>query len=147
MAITTESVSMAARISLSPHGGRRKAPPVIHSFLVDRANKLEASGGSLFVYLWTSGHTTTESIPMDILSLDEMQEMTLEQMEKVYERLSASQLRFMMMGSRANWPEADIDHWYRRGSQHRFHTRCPTCGGMRPVDDYFPDCIRRDGQE
>jgi hypothetical protein len=105
-------------------------------------------GGSLFVYLWTSGRTTTESIPMDILSLDEVQGMTLEQTEKVYERLSASPLRFMMMGSTANWPDADINYWYRRGSQHRFRTRCPTCSGMTPLDDYFPSCIRRedDGQ-
>lgn len=100
--------------------------------------------GSLFVYPWTSGRGTTESIPMDVLSLDEVQGMTLEQMERVYERLSASRLRFMMMGSTANWPEADIDHWYRRGSQHRFHTRCPSCGVMKPLDAYFPQCIRRD---
>ena len=88
-------------------------------------------GEALFVFSWTSGRATTESVPMDVLSFDEVQEMTLEQMEKTIERLSASELRFTLMGSTANWPDADIDHWYKRGSRHRFHTTCPTCGPTR----------------
>lgn len=101
-------------------------------------------GDAMFVFSWTSGRATTESIPMDILSFDEVQEMTLEQIEKTYERLSASPIRFMQMGSTANWPDADIHHWYKLGTQHKFHTRCPTCGECRPLDDYFPQCIKFD---
>jgi hypothetical protein len=99
---------------------------------------------ALFVFSWTSGRATTESVPMDILSFDEVQEMTLEQMEKTVERLSASPVRFTLMGSTANWPDSDIHHWYKKGSQHRFHTRCPTCGSEKPMDDYFPQCVRWD---
>lgn len=99
---------------------------------------------ALFVFSWTSGRATTESIPMDVLSFDEVQEMTLEQIEKTYERLSASKVRFMLMGSTANWPDSDIDHWYKRGTRHKFHTECPTCGESKPLDDYFPDCVRYD---
>lgn len=99
-------------------------------------------GEAMFVFSWTSGKATTESIPMDVLAFDEVQEMTLEQMEKTLERLSASEVRFVLMGSTANWPDADIHHWYKRGSQHRFHTECPRCGTARPLDDYFPACIR-----
>jgi len=98
-------------------------------------------GEALFVFSWTSGRATTESVPMDVLSFDEVQEMTLEQMEKTIERLSASELRFTLMGSTANWPDADIDHWYKRGSRHRFHTTCPTCGVAEPIDAYFPQCF------
>lgn len=101
-------------------------------------------GDAMFVFSWTSGRATTESIPMDILSYDEVQEMTLEQMEKTQERLSASEIRFALMGSTANWPDADIHHWYKRGSQHRFHSKCPTCEEEKPLDDYFPDCIKWD---
>lgn len=103
--------------------------------------------GALFVFSWTSGRATTESVPMDILSFDEVQEMTLEQMEKTVERLSASPVRFTLMGSTANWPDADINFWYKRGSQHRFQTRCPTCDSRRPLDDYFPQCIRWDSDK
>lgn len=101
---------------------------------------------ALFVFSWTSGRATTESIPADILSFDEVQEMTLEQMEKSVERLSASAIRFTLMGSTANWPDADIHHWYKRGSQHRFHTKCKMCGEAKPLDDYFPDCIKWDNE-
>ena len=83
---------------------------------------------ALYIFSWTSGRATTESIPMDVLNFDEVQEMTLDQIEKTYERLSASEIRFMLMGSTANWPEADIHHWYLKGTRHRFHTECPTCG-------------------
>ncbi len=114
---------------------------------LDEGNRLDRRiGGSRFVYSWTSGRTTTESTPMDGLFLDEVQEMPLAAIEKVYERLSASDLRFMVLGSTANWPDADINHWYRRGSQYRFHTRCPTCGRMDPLDEYFPDCIQQADQ-
>lgn len=101
-------------------------------------------GDAMFVFSWTSGRATTESIPMDILSYDEVQEMTKEQIEKTQERLSASEIRFTLMGSTANWPDSDIHHWYKKGSQLRFHTECPTCGTRKPLDDYFPDCIRLD---
>lgn len=99
---------------------------------------------ALYVFSWTSGRATTESIPMDVLNFDEVQEMTLDQIEKTYERLSASPIRFMLMGSTANWPEADIHHWYLRGTRHRFHTTCPTCGSSKPLDEYFPQCIKYD---
>lgn len=101
-------------------------------------------GDAMFVFSWTSGRATTESIPMDILSFDEVQEMTLEQIEKTIERLSASDVRFVLMGSTANWPDADIHHWFKRGAQYRFRTRCPHCGEAKPLDDYFPNCIRLD---
>lgn len=101
-------------------------------------------GEAMFVFSWTSGRATTESIPMSILSFDEVQEMTLEQMEKTRERLSASPIRYTLMGSTANWPDADIHHWYKRGTQHRFRTECPHCLTARPLDDYFPECIKFD---
>lgn len=99
---------------------------------------------ALYIFSWTSGRATTESIPMDVLNFDEVQEMTLDQIEKTYERLSASPIRFMLMGSTANWPEADIHHWYLLGDQHQFHTECPTCGSRKPLDEYFPHCIKYD---
>jgi hypothetical protein len=101
-------------------------------------------GDALFLFSWTSGRSTTESFPMDVLSFDEVQEMTLEQMEKTVERLSASPIRLTIMGSTANWPDADIHHWHKRGSQNQFHTRCQECGVSKPLDEYFPDCIRWD---
>lgn len=101
-------------------------------------------GESLYLFNWTSGKASTESFPMDILTFDEVQEMSLAQMEKTRERLSASDYRYNLMGSTANWPDADIDHWYKKGTQHRFYTACPHCDSRRPLDDYFPACIQFD---
>lgn len=104
-------------------------------------------GEAMFVFSWTSGRATTESIPMDCLSFDEVQEMTLEQMEKTRERLSASRLRYTLMGSTANWPDSDIHHWYKLGSQFEFETECPHCLAAKPLDQYFPECIKWDADE
>lgn len=105
---------------------------------------LRRIGKALFMFSWTSGRATTESMPMDVLSFDEVQEMTLAQIEKTLERLSASAVRTVQMGSTANWPEADIHHWFLLGTQFEFHSKCPTCGAEKPLVDYFPECIRFD---
>ncbi len=96
---------------------------------------------SRLLFLWTSGKVATESVPLDIVSYDEVQEMLISEMEKVMERMSASDVRFSLMLSTANWPDADINHFYKTGTQHRFHTDCQCPGGVI-LDDAFPDCIR-----
>jgi hypothetical protein len=101
-------------------------------------------GASNFYFLWTSGKATTESMPMDVLSFDEVQEMAIADMEKTRERLSASRIKFTLMGSTANWPDSDIHWWYKRGTQHQFHTRCPHCGESSVLDELFPQCIGYD---
>lgn len=101
-------------------------------------------GPSRFHFLWTSGKTATESFPMDVISFDEVQEMLIADMEKVVERLSASKLKYTLMGSTANWPDSDIHWWYSRGTQHQFHTECPNCGVGQVLDEHFPECIQFD---
>ena len=101
-------------------------------------------GASFLHFLWTSGKAATESYPMDLVAFDEVQEMLIGDIEKVQERLSASRFKFTLMGSTANWPDADIHHYYQKGTGHRFHTLCPTCGVQEPLDAYFPDCIHYD---
>ena len=105
---------------------------------------IRSMGTSRFHFLWTSGKATTESFPMDVLSFDEVQEMKIADMEKTAERLSASRIKFQLMGSTAKWPDSDI-HWhYQRGTQHQFHTRCKSCNVAAPMDEHFPDCIAWD---
>lgn len=101
-------------------------------------------GSSRFHFLWTTGKTATESFPMDVISFDEVQEMKIADMEKTRERMSASRLRYTLMGSTANWPDADIHWWYKRGTQHQFHTECPHCGEKQVLDEHFPACIGYD---
>lgn len=101
-------------------------------------------GESIFLFLWTSGKVSTESRPMDVLSLDEVQGMTLEQIDKVRERLSGSLLKLMLMLSTANLPDLDINFWYLGGTQEVWHTECDECGAMSDLSDpvkNFPRCI------
>lgn len=104
-------------------------------------------GESAFLFLWTSGKVTTESRPMDVLSLDEVQQMTLEQIDKVYERMSASRMRFRLMLSTANIPENDIDFWFRQGTQKEWHSACPHCHAETDLSKHWPDCcLYNEGQ-
>jgi hypothetical protein len=101
-------------------------------------------GDSRFHFLWTSGTAMTESFPMDAVTFDEVQEISPEDIEKTTERLSASRIKFRLLGSTANWPDSDIHYWYKLGTQHQFWTRCPNCGQSFVLDEYFPECIRLD---
>lgn len=97
---------------------------------------------SLLLFLWTSGKVTTESRPMDIVSLDEVQGMTLAQIDKVLARMGDSDVQFALMLSTAFMPEADINFWYMQGTQEVWHTECPTCGAESDLSDpagIFPD--------
>lgn len=135
----------------------RSIPAAIDNMRDEKGNRSEGNvlsrqiGESWFVFLWTTSKTATESIPMDVLSFDEVQQMTVEQMERTRERLSASKYKFCLMLSTAMYPEADIHHWYLKGTQHQFHTHCEHCGFDFPIissgadDPYFPDLIKYNG--
>jgi len=99
-------------------------------------------GESIFLFLWTTGKVTTESRPMDIVGLDEVQEMALDHIDKVLARLGDSDIGFALMLSTANMPESDINYWYMLGTQEVWHTRCPHCDALSDLSDpagIFPD--------
>lgn len=99
-------------------------------------------GESLLLFLWTTGKVTTESIPMDVVTLDEVQEMTLDQIDKVRARTGDSEVQFTLLLSTSNMPDLDIDHWYRLGDQKVWHSECPHCGVFSDLSDpagNFPD--------
>lgn len=92
-------------------------------------------GDSLFLFLWTSGKVSTESRPMDIVTLDEVQEMALDQIDKVQARTGDSLIRLTLLLSTANMPDLDIHFWYQGGTQEIWHSRCPHCGEFHDLSD------------
>jgi len=98
-------------------------------------------GDSKLLFLWTTGSVATESFPLDIISFDEVQEMLVADMEKVMERMSASDIKYVMMLSTAKWPDSDIHYWYKQGKEYQFHNTCGCEGGVI-LDEEFPDCIQ-----
>lgn len=103
---------------------------------------VRAVGEALFYFLWTTGKVSTESIPLDIVSYDEVQEMEIPDIEKTKERMSASSVRFSLLGSTAKWPDRDIHYFYKLGTRHQFWTQCEKCGVEQVLDEEFPDCIQ-----
>lgn len=90
---------------------------------------------SLLMFLWTTGKVSTESRPMDIVTLDEVQEMALAHIDKVRARTGDSELRTTLMLSTANMPEVDINFWYQLGTREVWHTRCLSCGVLSDLSD------------
>ena len=110
---------------------------------VGEGNVLTRSlGESLFLFLWTTGKVSTESRPMDVVTLDEVQEMDLDQIDKVRARTGDSDVAFTLLLSTANMPDMDINFWYQQGTQEVWQTECPHCGAMSDLSDpagNFPD--------
>ena len=106
---------------------------------------------SLLMFLWTSGKVSTESRPMDVVSLDEVQGMALDQIDKVMARTGDSEVAFTLLLSTAHLPELDINFWYKLGSQEVWHTECESCGALSDLSDpgeIFPakSIVHRDGE-
>ena len=114
----------------------------------NKLTRVMPSIGSNFLFLWTSGREggATESYPGDVLSIDECQGMTLEQIDRISERLSASRIKFKLVLSTPLWPEMDINAWYLLGDQRKFHTRCGCHGGVVLTDVFLQAALTGNGK-
>ena len=120
--------------------------PLAHRLLTqggkDEGNtltRLMPSIGSVFRFLWTSAQPggVTESFPGDGLFLDEVQGMTLEQIDRVYERLSASRVRWRFLLSTPLFPDLDVNAFYLMGDQRKYHSECACPDGVVLTDHFF----------
>jgi hypothetical protein len=102
---------------------------------------LGAKGRSALLFNWTSSAIGTESRPMDGIGYDEVQGMSLSDIDRVMERTSASRIRFRVLISTANLPESDIAAWWERGTRNCYHSFCKSCGQFTDLSAFFPDCI------
>ncbi len=62
-------------------------------------------GASLMLFLWTSGKVSTEARPMDVVTPDEIQGMTLDPIDKVRARTGDAEVSFTLLLSTANMPD------------------------------------------
>lgn len=126
--------------------------PVVRSVPAAYAALLAANGGregnvmtrtlgtSEVLFLYTSGSSITESFPLGAVVADEVQNMVDDDINRIRERMSASDVRFFFACSTAKGTGTDIDALYQRGNRHRFHTECRCDDGV-VLDEAFPDCI------
>lgn len=98
----------------------RSVPQILARMVVRKVGEAEkkigegniltrALGESLFMFLWTTGKVSTESRPMDMVTLDEVQEMNLADIDKVHLRTGDSDFAMILMLSTANMPDLDIN--------------------------------------
>ncbi len=120
--------------------------PAVHQLITgggkDEGNtltRLMPGIGTVFRFLWTSAQPggVTESFPGDCLFLDEVQGMTLEQIDRVHERLSASAIRWRFLLSTPLFPDLDVNAWYLRGDQRKYHSDCACPDGVVLTDLFF----------
>jgi phage terminase large subunit GpA len=138
---------LAAYVSSSRFMPVVRSVPVAHRALLAANGGAEGNvltrqiGASEVLFLWTSGSSATESFPLGCVVADEVQNMLDDDIERIRERMSASDVRFFFACSTAKWPGADIDLLFQRGDQRRFHTDCACDDGVI-LDDAFPECIQ-----
>lgn len=162
LAIRGASLTVAMYVpdsKLAPYKSEHRFMPVVrsipavhqkmidggHSGMRGEGNKLTRQlRDSRFLFLWTSGASMTESFPADVVSFDEVQNMQADDIDKVRERMSGSDVRFTLLLSTPKWPNEDINYWYEKGAQYQFLSRCPGCGVHSDLCDAFPSCIALD---
>jgi len=137
MPVQTEALDLSAKRFLPILASN----PDLFAMVTDQGQKgLRSIGGSDVYFKAMRGTISTESIPLDLLCLDEVQGMTLPEIERVEERLSGRPTKAVVRISTAKYPEADIHHYFLRSDQREWHTRCGCQGGV-VLSDCFPECV------
>lgn len=104
--------------------------------------RVRSLGASQVFFSYMQGKTSTESIPMLALLFDEVRRMMEGDIERAMERISHSPYPIDFKFSTAGYPDANIDKYYKRSNQNRFHSKCKCKGSDGVVlADVFPNCI------
>jgi hypothetical protein len=97
--------------------------------------------GETFIYFLTiGGKTSTEGSPFGAVYFDEVRRMSIGDIERAEERLSAQKYKINVKVSTANLPRSDIHRYFLQGDQRYFHTLCG-CPEGTVLSLTFPDCI------
>jgi Phage terminase large subunit (GpA) len=108
------------------------------SVIDEGSRSVRVVGESIAYFTYMGGVVTTESLPLDALVFDEVQQMSLAEIETAEQRLAASELGLILRVSTANFEDADIDYYWRRSDQREFVTRCRCPGGVILTDCWDP---------
>lgn len=107
--------------------------------------RVRSLGASQIFFSYMQGKTSTESIPMLGVLFDEVRRMMDGDIERAMERISHSPYPIDFKFSTAGYPDANIDKYYKKSNQHRFHSNCKCKDGV-VLADVFPNCIGEKSQ-
>lgn len=83
-------------------------------------------GKIYFRGIWSRGKAKT--VDADFIVLDELAEMSSENMQLARDRIMHSKLQWIHFLSQPNLPGTDIDAEFQATDQHYWHLVCPSCG-------------------
>lgn len=94
--------------------------------------------GSTNLYIrGSNARSGLKSIPVGLLVLDELDEMTQENIPLALERLSGQLERYQLMLSTPTIPDFGINYYFETTTQEHFHFKCPSCS--RFIEIQYPD--------
>jgi hypothetical protein len=118
-------------LELSPH---------LTSLFSDVKNVGHKRAGSTNLYIRGSrSRAGLKSVPTGVIVLDELDEMTQENIPLALERASGQLEKLVWMVSTATIENYGINKFYLQSSQNHFHFKCPSC--KRFIELKFPDSL------
>ena len=121
----------APALELSPH---------LATMFGDVSNVGHKRAGSANLYVRGSrSRSQLKSVPVGFLVLDEVDEMTLENLPMAFERMSGQRDKASWLISTPTHENIGINDYFNRSSQNHFYFECPSCA--RLVELKWPESI------
>lgn len=118
--------------------------PYLHDLFSDVKNVHHKRAGATNLYIRGSrSRSGLKSIPVSLIVLDELDEMTQKNLPLASERQSGQVERQTIKISTPTVAGKGIDHLYQDTTQEHFYFRCPACS--RFTELIFPDCLVIEG--
>lgn len=144
--IVNESPHVASLIDTKSGGGRKQ---------LDNVKLKRVGQGSLYFRgLFYSAKARqgrsgirTKSVDADFLIFDELDEAQPKQKEAAKHRVDHSKWKWILELSTPTIPDYGIDVEFKRSDQRFWTLKCPHCGEWNCVEDEFPKCLVKTGEE
>ncbi len=135
----------ASDFSKSRFNPALKNSPYLKGIFTDtNAIELKQAGANTLYIRGSRGDSNLKSIPVSVLLLDEIDEMSQRAIQLALERLSGSLSKSVWGISTPTIPGYGIDKLFRKTTQEHFTFKCPCCGKWTEL--VWPDCVEIIGE-
>jgi len=139
---TSKNASDFSKSRFSP---ALKNSPYLKGLFTDiNAVELKQAGSNTLYIRGSRGDSNLKSIPVSVLLMDEIDEMSQRAISLALERLSGSLSKTVWGISTPTVPGFGIDKLYRNSTQEHFTFQCPCCS--RHTELVWPDCVEIIGE-
>jgi len=122
-----------------------KNSPYLNSIFTDiNSIELKQAGSNTLYIRGSRGNSNLKSIPVSVLLMDEVDEMSQRAIALALERLSGSLSKAVWGISTPTVPNFGIHKLYKESTQEHFVFKCPCCG--RRTKLIWPDCVEIIGE-